>query len=66
MILHVIPAVPRFILLRTFGWGYRRKTARLWRHGPATAVPLLSLARWRTTCQDGATIAPATPRQQVE
>jgi len=66
VILHVIPAVPRFILLHTFGWSYRRKTARLWRHGPATAVPSLSLATMEDNSQNVATIAPAPPRQQVE
>ncbi|WP_237723798.1 MULTISPECIES: hemerythrin domain-containing protein [unclassified Rhodococcus (in: high G+C Gram-positive bacteria)] len=52
VILHVIPAVPRFVLLHTFGWGYRRKATRLWGHGPATAVPSLSLATMERNCRE--------------
>lgn len=38
-ILHVVPAVPRFVIMQTFGRIYRRKVARLWENGPAAAVP---------------------------
>ncbi len=41
VILHVIPAVPRFVLLHTFGRSYRRKATLLWEDGPAAAVPPL-------------------------
>lgn len=39
VILHVVPAVPRFVIMQTFGRIYRRKVARLWEDGPAAAVP---------------------------
>lgn len=45
VILHVVPAVPRFILLRGFARSYRRKRDLLWSDGPAAAVPSLNLAR---------------------
>lgn len=45
LILHVVPAVPRFILLHGFARSYRRKCALLWGDGPAAALPSLDLAR---------------------
>ncbi len=45
VILHVVPAVPRFLLLHGFAPAYRRKKARLWRDGPAASLPSLNLAR---------------------
>lgn len=45
VILHVVPAVPRFILLHGFAPAYRRKKALLWGDGPAAALPSLDLAR---------------------
>ena len=45
VILHVVPAVPRFILLRGFARSYRRKSDLLWGDGPAAALPSLNLAR---------------------
>lgn len=45
LILHVVPAVPRFILLHAFARSYRRKAALLWGDGPAASVPSLSLSR---------------------
>lgn len=45
VILHVVPAVPRFVLLHGFAPAYRRKKARLWGDGPAAALPSLDLAR---------------------
>ncbi|MGW6378434.1 hemerythrin domain-containing protein [Rhodococcus sp. NPDC055112] len=44
VILHVIPAIPRFVLVHAFGWSYRRKAALLWNGGPAAAVPSLGVA----------------------
>jgi len=44
-ILHVVPAVPRFILLHGFARRYRRKCDLLWGDGPAAAIPSLNLAR---------------------
>lgn len=44
VILHVVPAVPRFILLRGFARRYRRKADLLWGGGPAAALPSLNLA----------------------
>lgn len=49
VILHVVPAVPRFILLRGFARSYRRKSNLLWGDGPAAALPSLSLARLEGT-----------------
>jgi hypothetical protein len=49
VILHVVPAVLRFILLRGFARSYRRKRSLLWGHGPAAALPSLSLARLERT-----------------
>jgi hypothetical protein len=45
VILHVVPAVHRFVLLHGFARAYRRKKARLWGDGPAAALPSLALAR---------------------
>lgn len=45
VILHVVPAVPRFVLLHGFARAYRRKKARLWGDGPAASLPSLDLAR---------------------
>lgn len=45
VILHVVPAVPRLILLRGFARSYRRKSQLLWGDGPAAALPSLNLAR---------------------
>ena len=45
VMLHVVPAVPRFLLLHGFARAYRRKKARLWGDGPAAALPSLALAR---------------------
>ena len=45
VILHVVPAVPRFILLRGFARSYRRKRDLLWGDGPAAALPSLNMAR---------------------
>jgi hypothetical protein len=47
VILHVVPAVPRFLLLHGFARAYRRKRARLWGDGPAAALPSLDLARMK-------------------
>lgn len=44
LILHVVPVVMRFILLRGFARAYRRRAALLWGDGPAAAVPSLSLS----------------------
>ena len=49
VILHVVPSVPRFILLRGFARSYRRKSHLLWGDGPAAAVPSLNLARLEGT-----------------
>jgi hypothetical protein len=45
LILHVVPAVPRFVLLHGFAPAYRRKKALMWGDGPAAALPSLDLAR---------------------
>ena len=45
VILHVVPAVPRFILLHGFARSYRRQARRRWGTGPAAALPSLTLAR---------------------
>jgi hypothetical protein len=47
VILHVVPAVPRFVLLHGFARAYRRKKAQLWGDGPAAALPSLDLARMK-------------------
>ena len=44
VILHVVPPVPRFILLRGFARSYRRRSDLLWGGGPAAALPSLNLA----------------------
>lgn len=49
VILHVVPAVPRFILLHGFARSYRRKRDLLWGDGPAAAIPSLDLARLEGT-----------------
>lgn len=43
VIVHSVPAVPRFVLLHGFARTYRRKKARLWGDGPAAALPSLAL-----------------------
>jgi hemerythrin-like domain-containing protein len=40
---HLVPPVPRFILIRLLGGAYRRKRAALWNGTPATEVPSLSV-----------------------
>jgi hypothetical protein len=49
VILHVVPAVPRFILLHGFARSYQRKFDLLWGDGPAAAIPSLNLARLEGT-----------------
>lgn len=49
VILHVVPAVPRFILLHGFARSYRRKCDLLWGDGPAAELPSLDLARLEGT-----------------
>jgi hypothetical protein len=44
VILHVVPTVPRFVLLHGFARSYRRKTALLWGNGPAATLPSLQLS----------------------
>jgi hypothetical protein len=44
VILHVVPAVPRFVLLHGFGWFYRRKARLRWGTGPAAQLPSLELS----------------------
>jgi hypothetical protein len=44
VMLHVVPAVPRFVLLHGFARSYRRKAARVWGDGPAAGVPSLQLS----------------------
>jgi hemerythrin-like domain-containing protein len=44
VMLHLVSAVPRFLLLHGFARAYRRKKARLWGNGPAAALPSLALA----------------------
>jgi hemerythrin-like domain-containing protein len=41
---HVVPPVPRFILIRLLGGAYRRKRSALWDGTAAADVPSLSLA----------------------
>ncbi|MBH0123100.1 hemerythrin domain-containing protein [Rhodococcus sp. HM1] len=43
-IVHVVPAVPRFLLLHGFARKYRRQAAVLWGTGPASTVPSLRVA----------------------
>ncbi|MCK8671182.1 hemerythrin domain-containing protein [Rhodococcus sp. HM1] len=59
VILHVIPAVPRFVLMQTFGRRYRRKAARLWSDGPAAAVRPLKVSPGR---DDVASVEPSPLR----
>jgi hypothetical protein len=40
---HLVPPVPRFILIKLMGGSYRRKRARLWDGTPAGDVPSLSI-----------------------
>lgn len=49
VILHVVPAVPRFLLLRGFARRYRRRSDLLWGDGPAAGLPSLSLTRLEGT-----------------
>jgi len=49
VILHVVPAVPRVILLHGFARSYQRKFDLLWGDGPAAAIPSLNLARLEGT-----------------
>lgn len=44
---HLVPPVPRFILIKLLGGAYRRKRARLWDGTPAAAVPSLSITEAR-------------------
>jgi len=41
---HLVPPVPRFVLVRLMGGGYRRKRSTLWGGTPAADVPSLDLA----------------------
>ena len=43
-----VPAVPRFILVKLLGGGYRRRRALLWDGTPAVAVPPLTVDDTRT------------------
>lgn len=43
-----VPAVPRFILVKLLGGGYRRKRALLWDGTPAAAVPPVTVHDTRT------------------
>ena len=43
-----VPAVPRFILVKLLGGGYRRRRALLWDGTPASAVPPLTVDDTRT------------------
>ena len=43
-IVHVVPAVPRFLLLHGFARKYRRQAAVLWGTSPASTVPSLRVA----------------------
>ena len=47
VILHLVPPVPRFVLLHAFARSYRRKCALLWGNGSAARLPSLTLARMR-------------------
>ncbi|MGV9713631.1 hemerythrin domain-containing protein [Gordonia sp. NPDC003424] len=44
VILHVVPPIPRFILLHAFARRYRRRCDLLWGDGPAATVPSISLS----------------------
>ncbi len=44
VILHVVPAVPRFVLLYGFAWSYHRKAALRWGDGTAASLPSLQLS----------------------
>lgn len=41
VVVDLVPAVPRFVLLRGFARRYRRKAQLLWGVGPATRIPSL-------------------------
>ena len=43
-VIHEVPAVPRFVLLRFLGGPYRRRRAAMWDGTPAAEVPSLTLA----------------------
>ena len=43
IVVHLVPAVPRFILLNFLGGPYKKKTTLLWAGTPAAAVPSLSV-----------------------
>jgi hemerythrin-like domain-containing protein len=43
IVVHVVPAVPRFILLSFLGGPYKKKAELLWGGTPAAAVPSLSV-----------------------
>ena len=41
LVVHLVPPIPRFILIRLLGGRYRRKHALLWQGSPAAHVPSL-------------------------
>jgi hemerythrin-like domain-containing protein len=43
---HLVPPVPRFIVLRLLGGRYRRRRAHLWDGTPAASVPSLPIAAY--------------------
>ena len=45
IVVHLVPAVPRFILLTFLGGPYKKKATLLWGGTPAAAVPSLSVGR---------------------
>jgi hemerythrin-like domain-containing protein len=45
---HLVPPVPRFILIKLLGGHYRRKRATLWNGTPAAQVPSLPIEAART------------------
>lgn len=47
VILHVVPAVPRFVLLYGFAWSYQREAALRWGDGAAAPLPSLQLSARR-------------------
>ncbi len=44
---HLVPPIPRFILIKLMGGAYRRRRAALWDHTPASDVPSLSIGASR-------------------
>ena len=42
-VVHLVPAVPRFILVNFLGGPYKKKTTLLWGGTPAAKVPSLSV-----------------------